>query len=311
MKPRLLPFSMFLGMALAGAACVVHAAKVYKWTDRNGVTHYGDRVPQGASATERPSGITVIPVRAEPSAIARLRVERSSERYLAWADNALGGPIEVALDFNRANNVSGSPHLPARKVVPARGSALVSTLSVADPTRGGDFELAMDSVPGDPAARPRNTEYLLPLRQNQFRIDQGFGGSFSHGDPQNRFAVDFAAAVGTPVLAARAGTVMQVESDFEKASLNQEKYGGRANFVRILHEDGAMSLYAHLKSDGVLVRVGQRVAAGQQIGLSGNTGFTTGPHLHFVVQVNRGMRLESIPFRMRGPSGPLRIAGGP
>ena len=62
--------------------------------------------------------------------------------------------------------------------------------------------------------------------------------------------------------------------------------------------------------DGVLVRVGQRVRAGQQIGLSGNTGFTTGPHLHFAVQVNRGMRLESIPFRMLGPAGPLRISGG-
>ncbi|KGM55211.1 peptidase [Lysobacter daejeonensis GH1-9] len=239
-----------------------------------------------------------------------MRVERSGERYLAWADNSLGGPIEVALDFNRANNVAGNPYLPARKVVPARGSALVSTLSVADPSRGGDFELAMESVPGDPAARPLNVEYLLPLRQSQFRIDQGFGGSFSHGDSQNRFAVDFAAAVGTPVLAARAGTVMQVESDFEKAGLNQEKYGGRANFVRILHDDGAMSLYAHLKSEGVLVRVGQRVAAGQQIGLSGNTGFTTGPHLHFAIQVNRGMRLESIPFRMTGPNGPLRIASG-
>ena len=91
----------------------------------------------------------------------------------------------------------------------------------------------------------------------------------------------------------------------------QEKYGGRANFIRILHDDGTMALYAHLRSEGALVRVGQRVRAGQQIGLSGNTGFTTGPHLHFVIQVNRGMKLESLPFRMRGPNGPLRIAGGP
>jgi len=109
------------------------------------------------------------------------------------------------------------------------------------------------------------------------------------------------------VLAARAGVVMQVESDFDKAGLNREKYGGRANFVRILHDDGTMALYAHLKPEGVMVRVGQRVQAGQQIGLSGNTGFTTGPHLHFAIQVNRGMRLESIPFRMLGPRGALRF----
>ena len=48
------------------------------------------------------------------------------------------------------------------------------------------------------------------------------------------------------------------------------------------------------------VRAGQTVNAGQRIGLSGNTGFSTRPHLHFAVQVNRGMQLVSIPFRMRG-----------
>jgi len=108
------------------------------------------------------------------------------------------------------------------------------------------------------------------------------------------------------VLAARSGVVMQVASDFDKAGLN-EKYGGRANFVRILHDDGTMALYAHLQESGVHVRLGQRVQQGQRIGLSGNTGFTSGPHLHFVVQVNRGMRLESIPIRMRGPMGLLKF----
>ena len=148
----------------------------------------------------------------------------------------------------------------------------------------------------------------MPLRQGPTRVEQGYGGAFSHSDPQNLYAVDFSADIGTPVLAARGGTVMQVESDFDKAGLNLEKYGGRANFVRILHDDGTMGLYAHLQESGVLVRVGQHVQAGQQIGLSGNTGFTTGPHLHFAVQVNRGMRLESIPFRMRGPQGVLVFA---
>ena len=286
---------------LAGLASSVHAAKVYKWTDKNGVTHYGDHAPDGANPAVKAGSVKVIPVVAEPRAVARLRLETNNGRYLAFADNNLAGPIEVMLQARGG----GDPPLPARATVPARGPTLVAVL---DASRGG--ELLMDSLPGDPGARPRDVEYLLPLQQRSIRVDQGFGGGFSHNDPQNRYAVDFAADIGTPVLAAREGLVMQVESDFEKASLNRERYGGRANFIRILHDDGTMALYAHLRSEGALVRVGQRIRAGQQIGLSGNTGFTTGPHLHFVVQVNRGMKLESLPFRMRGPTGPLRIAGG-
>ncbi|GAB3363931.1 M23 family metallopeptidase [Lysobacter rhizosphaerae] len=289
---------------LAGLGMGAHAAKVYKWTDKNGVTHYGDNAPDGASPAVKAGSVKVIPVVAEPRAVARLRLETSNGRYLAFADNNLAGPIEVLLQA-RGGGLESDPPLPARATVPARGTTLVAVL---DGSRGG--ELMMDSLPGDPSARPRDVEYLLPLRQRDFRIDQGFGGSFSHDDPQNRYAVDFAADIGTPVLAARDGVVMQVENDFAKAGLSREKYGGRANFIRILHDDGTMALYAHLREEGALVRVGQRVRAGQMIGLSGNTGFTTGPHLHFVVQVNRGMKLESLPFHMRGPDGPLRIAGG-
>lgn len=297
-----------LGLLACCAAALLplaHAAqKVYRWTDRNGVVHYGDR-PPGAGAAVR--NMKVIPVRAEPGAMVRLRVEQDDGQYLAWADNTLAGPIEVMLDFSRHANVRGQPLLPARATVPARGSSLVARIAAVDPMRPGEFELRLDGVPGDPNAKPRDVEYLYPLQTRDLRVDQGFGGRFSHADEQNRHAVDFAARIGTPVVAAREGVVMQVESDFDKAGLNRERYGGRANFVRILHDDGTMALYAHLQEGGVLVRVGQRVRGGQQIGRSGNTGFTTGPHLHFSVQVNRGMRLQSIPFRMFSPHGILRF----
>ena len=306
MSPRPAVTCLLLCVAAALIA-PAQATRIYRWTDHNGVVHYGDRAPDGNAARSK---VTTIPVHSEPGAMARLRLESDHGRYMAWADNTLAGPIEVMLQLARNDNIVGDPPLPARATVPARGSTLVAVLTIADPHRSGGFELRLDPVPGDPSAKPLDVDYLLPLRQDTLRIDQGYGGSFSHSDPQNRYAVDFAAAIGTPVIAARGGVVMQVESDFEKAGLNLEKFGGRANFVRILHDDGTMGLYAHLKPEGVLVRVGQRVRAGQQIGLSGNTGFTTGPHLHFAVQVNRGMRLLSIPFRMSGPGGPLRIAGG-
>jgi murein DD-endopeptidase MepM/ murein hydrolase activator NlpD len=169
-------------------------------------------------------------------------------------------------------------------------------------------ELWLDVVPGDPNAQPRDVEYMYPLHNAPLQIEQGWGGAFSHHDLQNRHAVDFAADIGTAVIAARAGTVMEVATDFKQAGLDTENDAGRANFVRIVHNDGTMALYAHLKPEGVLVRVGQRVRKAEVIGLSGNTGFTTGPHLHFVVQVNRGMQLQSIPFRMFGPQGILRFS---
>lgn len=299
MQPRTYIAALALLVALLP---VPGSAQVYRWVDKNGVVHYGDRQAGKAAVSK----VRVIPVPVEPSAIARLRVEAGDGEYLAFADNSLAGPIEVLLGFGRSSNVRGEPALPARATVPARGSVLVARLRAQDPGRSGDFELSLTGVPGNPSARPQDVEYLLPLRQSRNRVDQGFGGQFSHQDDQNRYALDFAAEIGTPVLAARSGTVMQVESDFSKAGLKREKYGGRANFVRIVHDDGSMALYAHLKADGAVVRAGQRVSAGQQIGLSGNTGFTTGPHLHFAVQVNRGMRLLAIPFRMRGVVMPRR-----
>lgn len=299
---------------LAGVLLLPGAAsggQLYRWTDAQGIVHYDGNQPKGAEAD-----VTLIPFQAEPSAPARLRIERDEDgTLLAIADNLLGGPVQVRVHAATGATIVGDPELPARATVPARGSVLVTRLHAASASSAGRFELRMDTVPGPPDARPLDVEYAFPLRLQTPRVNQGWGGAFSHDDDENHYAVDFTADVGTPVLAARDGTVMQVESDFDRASLSAERFGGRANFVRILHADGTMAVYAHLATEGVQVRVGQRVHSGQVIGLSGNTGFTTGPHLHFVLQVNRGMTLTSIPFRMFSARGILRFdesrEGGP
>jgi len=73
--------------------------------------------------------------------------------------------------------------------------------------------------------------------------------------------------------------------------------------VQVLHDDGTSAVYAHLQLDSVRVRPGQRVERGEYIASSGNTGFSTGPHLHFVVLRNAGLRSESVPVRFAGPGG--------
>lgn len=294
-----------LALVLLASAMPGQAARLYRWKDKQGYTQYGDQPPPADALVD--ADVDVLRFRNSPSAFVRLRLERSGLRYQAYADNLLHGPVEVRLDFRRQRNVSARPALPATAVVPARSSLLVADIMMSDPIKGGDFDLALESLPGDPASTPQDYEYRIPFDYGRVRVDQGPGGSFSHNDAQNRYAVDFAVPEGTAIVAAREGMVMQVESDFDKAGLNKEKYGGRANFIRILHGDGTMALYAHLKPEGVQVREGQYVRKGQRIGLSGNTGLSTAPHLHFVVQTNRGMSLASIPFRMFGPLGLLQF----
>ena len=233
-------------------------------------------------------------------ALATLRLEATSGGYLAWADNRLDGPIEVRLESLANPAPTSQPTLPARASVPALGSSLLTAIST--PAVGsGKLALRLTATPGSSNARPQDVLYLRPLAQADAPIEQGFEGQFSHQDVENRYALDFAVPVGTPVLAARAGVVMQVQVQFHGHGLDYAHDAGRANFIRILHADGSMALYAHLAEHGALVHPGQHVETGQRIGLSGNTGYSTAPHLHFAVQVNRSMQLTSIPFRLAKP----------
>ncbi|MNG10660.1 Murein DD-endopeptidase MepM [compost metagenome] len=120
--------------------------------------------------------------------------------------------------------------------------------------------------------------------------------------------MDIAMPEGTPIIAARAGVVIKTEN-------SQSGRGSHpsGNFVRVLHEDGTMGVYLHLMRGSVVVREGQRVVYGTPLAKSGNTGNSSGPHLHFVVQRNVGLALESIPYQFNQPVGglPNFTAGNP
>lgn len=254
---------------------------------------------------------------AERGRIATLRVEDQGGRWLVWADNQLAGPAEVLVDFAESRNVRSRPALPARATLPPGGSRVVAVVEPGAGSSEPRFRLQVRSLPGEPGTQPEDVLYRLPVEAGTVRVDQGYGGLFSHQDPENRFALDLAVPQGTPVLAARDGLVMQVDASHRGNGAAAGSASG--NFVRLLHRDGSMAVYAHLQPGGVLVAPGWEVRAGDRIGLSGSTGYTTGPHLHFAVQANRGMQLDSIPFRMDGlpgaegpPAEPgLRTRSGP
>lgn len=290
MKLKLLFVLTLLSLALAPA---LDAKRIYSFKDENGVMHFSDSPPKDAS-----SDVSERLVDVAPRALVTFHQEGLSDspRFTVW--NGYAGPIEVRKVMTHSVNTVTEPQLPLTIVVPGLTRTVLFQALRIDNSLAGTIEHVSSFVPGDPNATPDlNASYLLPFESElTLKIDQGFGGKYSHAESHSFHSVDIAMDVGTPVLAARAGTVMSVESDFYASGTDIAKFGDRANHIRVLHSDGTMAVYAHLALESVIVSIGDRVKAGQMIAKSGNTGFSTGPHLHFVIQRNRGGALVSIPF---------------
>jgi hypothetical protein len=302
-EERHMTWKLTLTGGLLAAALLLPAAagakNIYKYQDENGIWHFTDRAPDAEVEFE------TVYMEREPEPRIRMRQEGPRENPVYIVFNDFWGPVEIEFTLVDAVNVLAEPALPARFVVPGQTEQTLVGLGPLDPQRGFRYRLSMSSVPGRPIPRPVADIVLLPpfLPSAEFPISQGFQGERTHTTPDSEFAIDIAMPVGTPVLAARDGTVMDVEEDFNRGGVDRDKFMDKANHVRILHDDGTMALYAHLDLASVSVRPGARVRAGQQLARSGNTGFSSGPHLHFAVQQNVGMELISVPFKFQTAQG--------
>lgn len=123
--------------------------------------------------------------------------------------------------------------------------------------------------------------YTLPFehRKKVFLI-QAYESVFSH---KGEKALDFKVKKGTKICAARDGVVIGTRKDSDNGGLKPENISD-GNYIIIKHNDSTTAWYWHFKKDAVLVNVGDTVKTGQVIGLSGNTGYSAFPHLHFEVQ---------------------------
>ncbi len=224
------------------------------------------------------------------------------------ARNLAGFPISVSLSVRVQNLTSAPGRSLSRVLMPGETSSLVR-LDASNPRRPWHYRYWFDWSPGlIGAVHDDHYLYSLPYQSGKsFRVLQGFGSRFSHGG-SNRYAVDFKMPVGTPVHAARSGIVVETVEQNDRGCW-EDGCGRYANYIVVLHADGTTGEYYHLQQNGALVEVGEQVSAGQRIGLSGNTGHTTMPHLHFAVYRPLPWgKFESLPFRFRSRDG---VISGP
>lgn len=146
--------------------------------------------------------------------------------------------------------------------------------------------------------------YALPYKSTRpHKLMQGYFGKFSHSGTQ---ALDFEMPVGTEIVAAREGVVIDVKEDSNVGGLTRD-FIDQGNFVLIYHADGTFGSYYHLQQNGALVEPGQQVKKGELIGLSGNTGWSSAPHLHFEVLLPSSDKKRTVPTKFLVANGNTEI----
>ncbi|WP_234969020.1 M23 family metallopeptidase [Alkalispirochaeta americana] len=254
-------------------------------------------------------GTASLPVTAQTSgATAHLEVyavQNDDNSFDLFARNDHSIPIYISVDFDQLVNLAPETNLPWRGAIPPGDTRpLFSLTPTAQRGRIG-YSLRYQAALGDPATASHHDDhlYLFPFEHGtKRRLSQGFGGSFSHFG-ENRYAVDFDMPEGTPVYAARGGLVVHVKQD-GRAGGPSPAYADHGNVIVIAHDDGSFGNYVHLRFRGSRVQPGDTVSAGDHIGYSGNTGISSGPHLHFDVRLpQRDGTMQSVPFLFRGLQG--------
>lgn len=271
-------------------ASFVTVSQVYKYKDAKGNWVYSDKQPITDLAYEKLHYKKTDKKQIHPTLYTVVGDENDKNKHFLMVKNPLFSPVQVGF-------ISPINQKLIHKVIPARASEIVLQSNQAIAKVGYSWRM------GDPKISVDNYTYHTPfLTKAGHEITQGFNGRFSHQGEYSRYAVDIAMPVGTNLHAVRAGTVVWVKDDYHMSGRTQY-FLDKANVVKVMHDDGTFALYAHILMDTATVEVGDKVVAGQLLARSGSSGFSTGPHLHFMIFRNVGFKMVSIPFNFADKQG--------
>jgi len=293
-RPRLAP----LLIACLLPAALAQTQSAYKYRDASGQWVYSDR----AAANAAPGDVLNLQRETETLHVTVQRSDAGGATQLIAVNDCLCVVTVRAaiLQSDFAEIPKGASY--HATLTPATRQVLIETRQRG---RGqGELRFAWRDALGSPDAVHAPTHpYRAPFALGStYMVSQAYPTRITHVTPDSQYAIDFALPDATPVYAAREGTVINVRHDsFNGAPLPVML--DQANVIEILHADGTIAIYAHLHWDSIRVRIGQHVHAGEYIANSGNTGFTTGPHLHFAVWRNNGTTDVSVPVQFAGPGG--------
>ena len=210
----------------------------------------------------------------------KLFSENNNNVITLYASNNEYCPVSILLDLNLTNMVFTQGKIKTLVIPEKTAKYKLGELSIATPGEKYKYSYSSHYNFGDITINNYDTsyEYDLPYSKGKrFLLFQGYNGSFSH---QNENALDFTMPEGTEILAARDGIVIKIVDNNSESCPQQEcsKYN---NYVMVYHSDGTFANYVHIRFGGSKVKPGDQIKKGELIALSGNTGWSSGPHLHF------------------------------